>query len=94
MAEMEQRSGLDFLKEWGAGLTRWTEKYIPDALVIVWILTIITFIMALIWGDVGLSKAVQAWGNGFWALLAFAMQMCLIMMTGYILACSPPANCS
>ncbi|MBN2032523.1 MAG: short-chain fatty acid transporter [Deltaproteobacteria bacterium] len=92
MAKMEQRSGVDFLKDWGAGLTRWTERYIPDALVIVWILTIITFIMALIWGDVGVSKAVQAWGNGFWTLLAFAMQMCLIMMTGYILACSPPVK--
>jgi short-chain fatty acids transporter len=92
MAEIKQKSGLDFLKDWGAGLTRWTEKYIPDALVIVWILTIITFIMALIWGDVGPSEAVQAWGNGFWALLGFAMQMCLIMMTGYILACSPPVK--
>ena len=46
--------------------------------------------MALIWGDVGPAKAVQAWGKGFWILLKFAMQMCLIMMTGYILACSPP----
>jgi short-chain fatty acids transporter len=92
MAGNNQRSGFAFLKDWGGGLTHWTEKYIPDALVIVWILSIITFIMALIWGDVGPAKAVQAWGNGFWALLAFGMQMCLIMMTGYILACSPPVR--
>jgi len=90
MADTENRSGLDFLKEWGGGLTNWTEKWIPDALVIVWILTMIGFIFALIWGDVGPAKAVQAWGKGFWVLLTFAMQMCLIMMTGYILACSPP----
>ncbi|MFH1123679.1 MAG: TIGR00366 family protein [Pseudomonadota bacterium] len=92
MNEKSQRSGLDFLKDWGGGLTHWTEKYIPDALVIVWILTVITFIMALIWGDVGLGDAVKAWGQGFWALLTFGMQMCLIMMTGYILACSPPVR--
>ncbi|MCU0604615.1 MAG: TIGR00366 family protein [Desulfobacterales bacterium] len=92
MAATEQKSGIEFLKDWGAGLTRWSEKYIPDALVIVWVLTIITFVMALIWGDVGPAKAVQAWGDGFWALLGFAMQMCLIMMTGYILACSPPVR--
>jgi len=48
--------------------------------------------MALIWGDVALGGAVKAWGQGFWALLTFAMQMCLIMMTGYILACSPPVR--
>lgn len=92
MAGNNQRSGVAFLKDWGAGLTHWTERYIPDALVIVWILSIITFIMALIWGDVGPAKAVQAWGKGFWALLTFAMQMCLIMMTGYITACSPPVR--
>jgi len=37
-------------------------------------------------------KSVLAWGQGFWSLLEFAMQMCLIMMTGYILACSPPVR--
>jgi short-chain fatty acids transporter len=92
MANSNQKSGLDFLKSWGGGLTTWTEKYIPDALVIVWILSVIAFIMALIWGDVGPAKAVQAWGKGFWVLLKFAMQMCLIMMTGYILACSGPVR--
>jgi short-chain fatty acids transporter len=92
MANSNQKSGLDFLKSWGGGLTTWTERYIPDALVIVWILSVITFIMALIWGDVGPAKAVQAWGKGFWVLLTFAMEMCLIMMTGYILACSGPVR--
>jgi len=75
MAATEQKSGIEFLKNWGAGLTRWSEKYIPDALVIVWVLTIITFVMALIWGDASPAKAVQAWGDGFWALLGLAMQI-------------------
>ena len=92
MDEKSEKSSLEFLKDWGGGLTNWTEKWIPDALVIVWILTVITFIMAFIWGDVGPSKAVHAWGKGFWILLKFGMQMCLIMMTGYILACSPPVK--
>lgn len=90
MDQKNERSSLEFLKDWGGGLTNWTEKWIPDALVIVWILTVIAFIFALIWGDVGPAKAVSAWGKGFWVLLTFGMQMCLIMMTGYILACSPP----
>ncbi len=86
-------------KDWGDGLTRWTERWIPDALVIVIVLSIVTYILALIWGfkpEVGLEsrayQSVQAWGKGFWELLTFAMQMCLIMMTGYILACSPPVR--
>ncbi|MEW6533556.1 MAG: TIGR00366 family protein [Thermodesulfobacteriota bacterium] len=92
MNQRESGSSMEFLKNWGDGLTRWTERWIPDALVIVWILSIVTFIMALIWGNTTVSGAVAAWGKGFWALLAFAMQMCLIMMTGYILACSPPVK--
>jgi short-chain fatty acids transporter len=47
-------------------------------------------VLALIWGNTDIKGAVIAWGKGFWALLEFGMQMCLIMMTGYILACSPP----
>src|SRR3989304_6041 len=95
----EVRGTFEFLKDWGDALTRWTERWIPDALVIVIILSIVTYILALIWGfkpEIGLGdrayQSVQAWGEGFWELLAFAMQMCLIMMTGYILACSPPVR--
>jgi short-chain fatty acids transporter len=95
----ETRGTFEFLKDWGDALTRWTERWIPDALVIVIILSFVAFILALIWGfkpEVGLGsrayQSVQAWGKGFWELLAFAMQMCLIMMTGYILACSPPVR--
>jgi short-chain fatty acids transporter len=32
---------------------------------------------------------IQNWGSGFWVLLSFGMQMCLIIMTGYILATTP-----
>ncbi|MBM4350957.1 MAG: short-chain fatty acid transporter [Deltaproteobacteria bacterium] len=95
----EVRGPFEFLKDWGDALTRWTERWIPDAFVIVIVLSIVTFILALIWGfkpEVGIGArafdSIKAWGDGFWALLAFGMQMCLIMMTGYILACSPPVR--
>jgi len=95
----EVRGTFEFLKDWGDGMTRWTERWIPDALVIVIVLSFVTYIFALIWGfkpEVSIGsrayESIQAWGKGFWELLAFAMQMCLIMMTGYILACSPPVR--
>jgi len=99
-ATTEEGRGLfEFLKSWGDGMTRWTERWVPDAFVIVIVLSFITFAFAIIWGfkpEVGLGSraygSIQAWGQGFWDLLAFAMQMCLIMMTGYILACSPPVR--
>ncbi len=95
----EVRGGFEFIKEWSDALTIWTQRWIPDALVIVIVLSFVAYIFALIWGfkpEVGLGsrayQSVQAWGKGFWVLLEFAMQMCLIMMTGYILACSPPVR--
>src|SRR5690625_848721 len=34
-------------------------------------------------------EMVEYWGTGFWDLLAFAMQMSLIVVTGYVLANTP-----
>ena len=95
----EGQGSFEFLKEWGDALTIWTQRWIPDALVIVIVLSLVAYIFTLVWGfkpEVGVGsrayQSVQAWGKGFWVLLEFAMQMCLIMMTGYILACSPPVR--
>ncbi|MCQ4438153.1 TIGR00366 family protein, partial [Clostridioides difficile] len=32
------------------------------------------------------------WGSGFWNLLAFSMQMVMILVTGHALASSPPVK--
>lgn len=32
---------------------------------------------------------VEAWYGGFWSLLAFSMQMAMILVTGTILATAP-----
>src|SRR5690606_13349952 len=32
----------------------------------------------------------DAWGKGFWELIPFTLQMSLIIITGYVLASSPP----
>ena len=85
----DHQRNTNILQRWGAVLTTWTERWIPDALVIVWILTAICFIFALIWGGASPVSAVEAWGNGFWVLLEFGMQVCLTMMTGYIIASAP-----
>ncbi|MFB4214073.1 short-chain fatty acid transporter [Shouchella sp. JSM 1781072] len=65
---------------------RIVQRYLPDAFIFAILLTIIVFILG-----VGLTSStpmdmVQYWGGGFWDLLAFTMQMTLIVVTGYILA--------
>lgn len=73
-------------------LTRWSTRWVPDAWVIAIILTVLAYILALIFTPSGPLELVQFWGKGFWVLLSFAMQMSLIIFTGYILAVSPPVS--
>lgn len=65
------------------------QKFLPDPFVFALILTIILFASGLIFTDHGPLQMVQFWGNGFWNLLAFAMQMSLVLVTGHALASSP-----
>src|SRR5207249_5611589 len=37
-----------------------------------------------------LVDIVDAWGRGFWELIPFTLQMSLIIITGHVLATSPP----
>ena len=71
-------------------LTTWSTRWVPDAYVIAVLLTVLAFGLALACTDAGPLDLVRAWGGGFWELLPFGMQMCLIIVTGYVLAVSPP----
>ncbi len=68
---------------------------IPDPLILALGLTILTLILSLIYGSnprpgiAGVADVLSYWTQGFWDLLAFSMQMVLILMLGYILALSP-----
>ncbi|MFD2761175.1 short-chain fatty acid transporter [Lentibacillus juripiscarius] len=68
---------------------RMVQRYLPDAFLFAIILTIIVFLLGI--GVTGSTpvEMVEYWGTGFWDLLAFAMQMSLIVVTGYILASTP-----
>jgi len=68
------------------------DKVLPDALVLAFILTFITFVMGIVLTDSNPLQMVLYWGEGFWSFLSFSMQMTLIIATGYIVASAPLAN--
>lgn len=72
--------------------TSLVSKYLPDPLIFALLLTFVIFFMA--WGltDSQPLGLVKMWGDGFWNLLAFGMQMALIVVTGHALASSPPVK--
>src|SRR5690625_5258340 len=65
---------------------RMVRKYLPDAFLLAIILTFIVFILGIGFTNNSPVQMVQYCGGGFWDLLEFAMQMSLIVVTGYILA--------
>lgn len=65
------------------------QRYLPDPFLFVIILTLVVFGLGIILTNSSPKDMVVYWGDGFWNLLAFAMQMVLILVTGYVLASSP-----
>ncbi|TKW67859.1 MAG: short-chain fatty acid transporter [Paracoccus denitrificans] len=72
--------------------TRLMERWLPDAFIFVLILTLIAMLAAIGIQGSNPVELIRIWGTGFWELLSFSMQMLLVLVTGYILASSPPVK--
>lgn len=68
---------------------RLVQRYLPDAFLFAIILTLLVFLMGIFMTKNTPLQMVEYWGNGFWDLLAFSMQMALVVTTGYVLANTP-----
>ena len=73
-------------------LTAWTEHWVPDAFVFALVGTIIVVIAGTAATPSSLAQVIDAWGNGFWELIPFTLQMSLIIITGHVLATSAPMS--
>lgn len=75
----------------GMGLADWSQKWFPDAFVFALVGLIIVFVAGLIAG-VGARNLVKYFGDGFWGLIPFTMQMAMIIIGGFVVATSPPVH--
>lgn len=64
-------------------------RYLPSPFVFSIILTLIAFAVGLAITGQNMIAMAGHWGNGLWSLHSFAMQMALILVTGYALASAP-----
>ena len=67
-------------------------RYLPDPFVLAVLLTFLTLILSISFTDFGVSETVNFWGNSFWKLIPFTMQMVLVLVTGYVLAVAPSVH--
>src|SRR5438067_697239 len=71
-------------------LTDWAERWVPDAFVFALLATFLVLGAAATTTGSTIAAIVDAWGRGFWELIPFTLQMSLIIITGHVLATSPP----
>ncbi|WP_306455372.1 short-chain fatty acid transporter [Jannaschia donghaensis] len=70
-------------------LDSFIQKYLPDPLVIVILLTLFVFALGIVVEGATPAAMVGHFGDGFWNLLTFAMQMALVLVTGFVFASTP-----
>jgi short-chain fatty acids transporter len=84
-----QREGV--LVRIAIGFTAWAERWFPDAFIFVAIAVVVVAVASLANGASPAAVSV-AFGNGFWSLITFTMQMAFVAIGGYVVATSAPAR--
>lgn len=91
MSERNQNleTGKNPITRMGNVLLRWSLKYMPDASIFAIVLTFIAFLLGIVLAKQTPMEMIVHWKTGFWELLAFSMQMALIVITGTCVANAP-----
>lgn len=64
-------------------------RFLPDPYIFVAILTLLVFLLGVFLTDSTPLDMATYWGDGFWGLLSFTMQMVVVLLAGHVLASSP-----
>lgn len=79
------------LARFAQALAGWTEKWFPDAYIFAAVGVILVALLALVNGASPMVVA-GSFGDGFWDLTAFTLQMAMVVLTGYVVATSGPVS--
>jgi short-chain fatty acids transporter len=69
----------------------WSERWFPDALVFALAAIIFVFLGALLSRE-SPGNVTKYFGDGFWELIPFTLQMVMVIVGGYVVASSPPVG--
>src|SRR5207253_10705442 len=73
----------------GSRIADFCERWFPDAFVFALAAVIVVFAGGMAIG-VAPSTLTNEFGNGFWSVVNFTMQMALVIIGGFVVASSPP----
>lgn len=80
------------LEKMAAIFDRVMRKYTPDPFVIAAILTLAVLVLSWSFTEHSAQQIVRFWGQGFWDLISFTLQMVMVLVGGYIVASSSPVQ--
>ena len=80
------------LKKISNGCVHIVQRYLPDPFIFCILLTIVVFIAAIPAAGATPLQVVGFWGTSIWSLLAFSMQMALVLVLGTAMATAPPVK--
>ena len=87
----EARGGEGALARLALRFTGWAERWFPDAFVFVAIAVVVVAAAAMINGAPA-PVVAKSFGDGFWTLIPFTMQMAFVTIGGYVVATSRPVQ--
>lgn len=71
------------------GCVKVVQRYLPEPFIFAIILTLVAAVLAMPICHQTPIEVVEHWGGGVWGLLAFSMQMALVLVSGSALAAAP-----
>ena len=79
------------LEHWAIAITGWVEKWFPDSYIFA-LLALVVVVAAALANGTSVNIVAKGVGEGFWGIIPFTMQMTMIIISGYVVAISPPVT--
>jgi short-chain fatty acids transporter len=79
------------LEKIASSVTNWAERWFPDSYIFA-VLAIVVVSGAALTAGIAPKAIATAFGDGYWSLIPFTMQMAVVIISGYVVASSPPAG--
>lgn len=72
-------------------ISDWSEKWFPDSYIFA-LLGVVIVALAAIFIGAPVQDVASAFGNGFWSLIPFTLQMTMLIIVGYVVSVSKPVK--
>ncbi|MFW1857503.1 short-chain fatty acid transporter [Acinetobacter defluvii] len=79
----------NILQKFAIKVSDWSEKWFPDSYIFALLGVIIVAIASMAIGAPATQVALS-FGDGFWSLIPFTLQMCMLIVVGYVVSVSKP----